>query len=611
VIFLMSVSMASLANLPGWLNARADIFFQRHFVPELSALVLKHPIPAFMLVIVAVFCFLVKFFPHRGTVVSFSEQTAKSSEAAAASRSLTAEVLHMLEDPEPLAVAGLQMNTWPGTDQPAFGVVRPAQALTPSPDFTSSALPIKLGGVEFSLSDVFRIVRAWFVRPHERTLVGWLSCGENSVVVEATMIRAWLYRLTSRQRCGPWRATAVGKDARERALGDIAAQILVDTQGNRYTDRWRSLRACQDGIRTMRRAESGFFDSNREARRDFTTALEHDSANWIARFYLALSLCGEEDGKPATALRHFQILDDVLSRVANDEAFKRRVSITLAGRRLRKRHMAVRLLLGLQIRIKAYVQSSRDSSRRPARLTALVDHLIRYPECPFILRYNIAIAVDELRRISGPQEPPPSGMDEALTDPLGSLQTIVDLRNPGTSLGDKYFLFGELLEPKQRLELSLYAQSARAHVMSMHDTAGSENELREIRKSVEKTCEDARCLDQNIESWRALETTKAVAYASLARALAAKEEFAADQEARQLLYQAIAAEPHLVDAYLQLAKLYIRRKDRFARDWSERAHSLLERADEMNPSCGSKAQLSKLSKVEVEDGNTSSKAHTA
>ena len=58
--------------------------------------------------------------------------------------------------------------------------------------------------------------------------------------------------------------------------------------------------------------------SGQQTRRCFTLALEHDSPNWIARFYLTLSLCEEEDGEPATALRHFQILDEVIGRVTHD-----------------------------------------------------------------------------------------------------------------------------------------------------------------------------------------------------------------------------------------------------------------------------------------------------
>jgi hypothetical protein len=50
----------------------------------------------------------------------------------------------------------------------------------------------------------------------------------------------------------------------------------------------------------------------------------HDPANWIARFYLAISFCSEDNGKPAIALRHFQILDEVLSRAVDDAAFQDR-----------------------------------------------------------------------------------------------------------------------------------------------------------------------------------------------------------------------------------------------------------------------------------------------
>ena len=58
------------------------------------------------------------------------------------------------------------MNTMPGTDQPAFGVVRPAQAMTQAPDFSSSKQPVKLGAVEFGLdSDLARVIGRFFRAP--------------------------------------------------------------------------------------------------------------------------------------------------------------------------------------------------------------------------------------------------------------------------------------------------------------------------------------------------------------------------------------------------------------------------------------------------------------
>ena len=185
-------------------------------------------------------------------------------------------------------------------------------------------------------------------------------------------------------------------------LADIAAQIMVDTHENKFTDSWQSLKACRRESKLMRGADGEIFDSadSAKARRCFEVALEHDSANWIARFYLALSLCGEDSGKPAIALRHFKILDDVLSHAIRDDAFEDRARVKLA------RNLFSRFLLGLRAGFRVHFQGLRDREplRRTSRVTGLLEHLIHYPECPFILQYNIAIALEELRRNSGPQE---------------------------------------------------------------------------------------------------------------------------------------------------------------------------------------------------------------
>ena len=131
---LMFLSIVWLGRIGLWFSAWATPFYRDHLVPALWALVDKYPIAAVLLAALLAFRAFVFLFPNRGTALSFSELTAKPGQASAASRSLTAEILHLLENPEPLTVAGLQMNTWPGSGQPAFGVVRPAEAMTPAPD---------------------------------------------------------------------------------------------------------------------------------------------------------------------------------------------------------------------------------------------------------------------------------------------------------------------------------------------------------------------------------------------------------------------------------------------------------------------------------------------
>jgi tetratricopeptide (TPR) repeat protein len=575
---------------------------------------LSYSVPFALLVVLLLFRFRGYVFPRRGIVVSLSDLNAESGAASSSSRSLTAELLILLEDPEPLAVKGLKMNTMPGTGQPAFGVVRPAEAMTRASDFSSSRNPIKLGGIEFGLDDIVRILTWLFGFPREGTLVGWLSCGQNSAVASAELTRRGFRRSLRRRHCS-WRATATGEHAREEVLAAIASQILVDTRGNRFTDSWQSLKACQDGIKIMR-ADGGTFDSAK-ARRFFENALDYDSANWIARFYLALSLCGEDKGKPATALRHFQILDQVLREAQSEPAFKDRARVKLAEvRRQRLR----RVFLDRRARIRAYFRSRRFSETlgESPRLTGLIQHLVNYPECPFILQYNVAIAVDELCRTSGGEELKPfSGKGVHWTNPLESLKEIAALRDHHGPWKGDHPQYAELLGQQEKLELSLYAQSARAHIMSLHAEVGTVAAITELLNDIDGVCRNARernrCLNLRIHSWRAIETTKAVALASLGRVLWTAKGFAENQEARDRLYEAITAEPHLVDAYVQLADLYIRWQDKFAMNWRERAISLLTRAHEMNPKCvGAKALMSKLREITAEAGQGPlSRANTA
>jgi hypothetical protein len=111
--------------------------------------------------------------------------------------------------------------------------------MTQALDFSSSKIPMKLGGVEFGLDDLARILSRLFGRPSEGMLAGWLSCGPRSAIASAELTRRG-YRGSSTHLRQPWRATSTGENAREEALAGIAAQILVDTRDNRFTEAGRA-----------------------------------------------------------------------------------------------------------------------------------------------------------------------------------------------------------------------------------------------------------------------------------------------------------------------------------------------------------------------------------
>lgn len=185
---------------------------------------------------------------------------------------------------------------------------------------------------------------------------------------------------------------------------------------------------------------------------------------------------------------------------------------------------------------RTYARShGRVSAHRSARVTGLFDHISRYPECPFILQYNIAIGLDELWQTSGVQEFPPSEMDVVWGKPLDSLRAL------GAFEPGKYDLCASLLTKRERFELSLYAQSARAHILSTNRPPGYGEDLTAILASMDEKCREARCWQDEhgmrIDSWRALQPTRAVVLAAVARARVAQQTIGADQQAHSMFYE--------------------------------------------------------------------------
>jgi hypothetical protein len=127
-------------------------------------------IPLLVLGAFVAFRIAVNVFPRRGIEISLSDLGADSDKASTYNQSLNAELLFLLEDPEPLAVRGLQMNTMPGTGQPAFGVIRPVQAMTLAPEFSSSKHPVKLGAFEFRFDDIAQLISRLFRIPSAGTV---------------------------------------------------------------------------------------------------------------------------------------------------------------------------------------------------------------------------------------------------------------------------------------------------------------------------------------------------------------------------------------------------------------------------------------------------------
>jgi tetratricopeptide (TPR) repeat protein len=414
---------------------------------------------------------------------------------------------------------------------------------------------------------------------------------DQSTVVEAELLDSLRRRKSFEKRQCSWRAVATGEGARERALADIAAQIIVGLQKSTFTDNWQSLKAYQEGLRIIRRKVSGSLsDDLAEAQPCWERAVAYDPANWIARFYLAQGLCHE--ARPATALRHFSDLNQMLTRSVRDPLFLELVQRKLDGAEHRRSGFHT---TGSQPVDRVRRIAKVETSPRSRRVVALLQHLVDFPECPFILHLNMAIALSDLRQTSGARESSAAQSGVGF-DPIQSLRMIAhfDRKEPIPSsqsgLADLtvFSRCKSILGLKKSYELSLYAKGVLAHVLSTDSTIGPQEsvaELRVLAEEIDGICSAARRIDNRIDNWRTLETAGAVARASLARRLSADKALIPNREARKYFYEAIAAEPNLVDGYLLLAKLYMRWRTRFAENWTERAESLLRRAAELNPTC--------------------------
>ena len=156
-----------------------------------------------------------------------------------------------------------------------------------------------------------------------------------------------------------------------------------------------------------------------------------------------------------------------------------------------------RFFLARRARIRAFFRSRRDRGGRnfaidgPAAASRQLSGVPRWSFSSTISRSRWrscdarAVRPEELRQTY-------SGGGLRWDDPLSSLEKIAVLRDPRGSWSGEYSGYVKLLGEREKLELSLYAQSARAHIMSLRDSSGSVNAIKELLKDIEDTCRARR-----------------------------------------------------------------------------------------------------------------------
>ncbi len=467
------------------------------------------------------------------TAVFFEDLTQPADARLEASIVLTRTILNQLQNPLPVHISTLQMDMLPGSEEPGFGGLQSALNVAPIDGFKVADQPMKVAGIEFSVRALVMMLSRFLARPHAANLTGWLNDSADGVAAYAALTDRYDPRKNT-----TWRIESTGTGARASAIADLAAQILVDTGNSTLTHDWKSLRCFREAIK-LRQGSARPGLANLALARDYLEdAVTYDSSNWIARFNLALTL--SRAGEPEVALKHFELLEGVVRRAWRSN-----------------------------------LHPEESCSGAPA-FVDVKRHLDEYPECLFLILYNKAMAL------------------AALHDPERNAQAMRELeRLAGLRHDDGWQAFGEphdqiarKLDPRARVELSLYALGAQTAVLAgqsdihRHDSVRS----REVAARVEALLSEIETLCANTQDqhWRSLQTARAVALAAGARAGVAQGRTAL---ARERLDAAIAAEPRFLEAYLLLAELYLEYTVGCARDWEQRAEMLLKRVLELNPEC--------------------------
>lgn len=528
-------------------------FLNTYVVPLLGPVVL---LLGLILVVWFIRCAL---WTRRETLTSFEDFSVDPVKRTDSNRVLTCLVLSHLQDPQPLRMSELQMDIMPGAEEPGFGGLRPQQPMDAIAGFVVADHPIKVATLEFNLSDILNAFRRLFDRPYRQYLQGWLFESSDSVVAVAQLLDSTKNPKHKLGQNQIWQVEITGSNARERAVADLAAQIMIAMGESNITSNWQSLRSFQAGMRQLhlRKGPNTPAANIDSARCQFEDALDHDPSNWIARFQLALILCREN--QPRAALEHFEILRSILERVLNQEPRWWSNLIAQSKRRGRKLRMP-----GLP-----YGSRVEHCTDEGMAFKSLVRHLKRYPECPFLVEYNRAITMSTFHE------------DDKRNQAIKVLQSLAGLRE-GRDTFPALRRCAKRLSERSKIELQLYAKSAQACILAgsckqADDLPQQEAEIRKLLGQIEKLC-----FQRQEHHWRSLQTARAVTLSALARVLAAQQKV---KESCDCLYQALAAEPKFVDAYQQLATLHMEKGEALSKNWESLAKSWEKRVEEINPDC--------------------------
>jgi tetratricopeptide (TPR) repeat protein len=485
-----------------------------------------------------------RLWPRKGIEVSFEELTAEESKKPILDRVLTQDVQQAFWVPRTELTegrpGGLDLEPIRDREASGFGNLVPQRPLIPWNELVQSGTPIRVGPVAFDLRQILVFLLSPLRTRRRSSLIGFVHVGEERTVIMAQQVDWKGRQLVGRS----WKAERGSQSNRHDMILDLAAQIIVDLRVSEITTNWQSYRHFCRGLNAISTgrlpANPGHCECIETARDEFRTALALDPGNWMARFYLAICLC--RCGENGLAVNHFTLLETILKEAD--------------------------LLLP---------RTNERRKRKNKLKTSIARHLEQYPQCPFLVLYNKAMA------LSGTLEP--SKLEQA----LGTLRSIIDSMVGKSEDSHVFSNCGSRLRHHDRERFTMLALSATASIMATQSEyqvyqPDAVSKLSGIRCKIDAIINefDDRCGKIRTE----ILPTHTLAEATLLNAdgrvaMASFEKCSGNDaaecasKAQEWFRRAQTTLPDLVDSYLNLVNLYLRARGLVTDMWRNEAQNEL------------------------------------
>jgi tetratricopeptide (TPR) repeat protein len=481
------------------------------------------------------FTFVRKQVPlYPGTILVLQDLTVSAADRESMSQHLVREILYRIRELSSDQSGGAAIDRIKDLDSAGLANLRididPLAELAPLIQGSTAALQI--GPFSLNPGQFLAWFRSVLQRSPERLLQGSLYTQNNQTIVIVEQLSLTQGRMVE----GRWEARG---DDRDTAVHRIATRIAFELAHSRVTTDWGSFKLYREALdQLFSKAPNARTEERQKclecACEKLQEALRCDPANWVARFHLATAQ--RKLGNNRAAAENLEFLNRMIIEAGS--------------------------------------------------CGSLSDFVREHPEFQYAVYYEWSVCLSKIRDRKALSRKAALKMLQGLItkltgipQPAGEDATLSS--NPQARIEPAALI--TLNEP-QRLRLEMLARSARASVMLL---AFESEDAQEIFRSenFSKIKEDHKWIEWLPLStpeldWQAYSLAHAVIENAYGRAAYLLGNIS---HATQSLQKALLLEPDLVDAYNNLAEIYIRQKDRSERDWLQEAKGLLIQALEISP----------------------------